>query len=385
MRLYRPETQTQEVQPRMRRSRRALCVALALALGVSSRLGAQRVEQPVTRAPTSGLWRVAPAPASPRARPKVLVYYDLEGMSGVTSLAEAGWVRDSAALERGRVAATRDVLAVLAGLRAAGLDSIGIVDYHGAVDDDVPVTALPPGVTIVSRFVADTVRPGAFDGALFVGMHTGPNGGGFLAHSFMSGLDPRLNGRSVNETEMEAARLGAVGVPVLFVSGDDRLRTELAASMPWIEYVVTKRARDFVTVDTLPTADVARELAAGARRAIERRASARVVHVHVPIAVGLRTFGPAMLGETLAGLPGLTVVGDETRFTAPDVIAAFRGVIAMYRLTAIQFSRTFDRQLRQRPDVRTTADSAWSQFQRAYGALVDSLAATHAQPRPHTP
>lgn len=361
------------------RIRRFWPLCLAFTVGASSLLSAQRVEHLVTQAPTSRLWSIAPAPASPRGRPKVLVYYDLEGMSGVTDLGEAGWVRDSAALQRGRVAATRDVLAVLAGLRAAGIDSIGIVDYHAAVDNDVPVAALPPGVTVVSRFVADTVGASAFDGALFVGMHTGPHGGGFLAHSFMSGLDPRLNGRSVNETEMEAARLGAVGVPVLFVSGDDRLRAELAASMPWIEYVVTKRTRDFLSVDTLPAADVARALSAGARRAIERRSAARVARVHAPITVGLRTFGPAALGETLAGLPGLTVAGEETRFIASDVRAAFHGVIAMYRLAGIQFSRTFDRQLRQRPEVRATADSGWAEFQRDYGALVDSMAGTHVR------
>lgn len=103
------------------------------------------------------------------------------------------------------------------------------------------------------------------------------------------------------------------------------------------------------------------------------------MRVHAPIAVGLRTFGPAALGETLAGFPGLKVVGDETRFTAPDVNTAFRGVIAMYRLAGLQFARTFDRQLRQHPAVRVTSDSAWTTFQRAYGAMVDSLAGTHAQ------
>jgi D-aminopeptidase len=316
----------------------------------------------------------------------VLVYFDLEGMSGVTSLAEAGWVRDSAAIGRGRAAATRDVLAVISGLRAAGIDSIGVVDFHGAGEmDDVAATALPAGVTTVPRAVTDTARPGAFDGVLFVGMHTGPHGGGFLAHSFSSGLDPRLNGRSVNETELETARWADVGVPALFVSGDDRLQMELAASMPWIEYVVTKRARDFLTVDTVPTAVVARNLASGARRAVERRAGAQVARVNVPIAVGLRTFGPAALGESLTGLPGLTVVGDETRFLAPDVKAANRAVIAMYRLAGTQFRRTFDRQLQQRSDMRAVADSTWLRFQRAYGAFVDSVAAVQAQRTPRAP
>jgi D-amino peptidase len=351
---------------------RAVAPLTAAAQGAAARASSADSVS-VSQAPVARLWRLeSPAP-SPRRTPKLLVYYDLEGMSGVTTIAEATWESDSLANARGRAAATRDVLAVLAGLRAAGIDSVGIVDYHGADDGrDVPMNALPKGTYRISRNAVDSLSRGAYDGVLFVGMHTGPNGGGFVAHTMAPSVDVRLNGRSVNESEWEAARWGRIGVPVLFVSGDDRLEAELQSSMPWVEYVTVKHARGFASAETLPWVDVERGLAAAAERAVERRRDARVPHVITPLQVALRTFGPGALGERLAGLPGITVVGAETRFTAADMSTAVTGVESIAGLAMQRFFQRAVGQAASDPAVRAALDRAQVKLNRDYAASMDA-------------
>jgi len=349
---------------------------------------AAAAQSPVTRVPSANdiaanqatldrLWRLESPASSARRMPKLLVYYDLEGMSRVTTLAEATWESGSVANERGRAAATRDVLAVFAGLRSAGIDSVGIVDYHGGDDGrDVVMSALPKGTYRIPRNTVDTLPRGAYDGVLFVGMHTGPNGGGFLAHTMSVSVDVRLNGRSVNESECEAARWGRIGVPVLFVSGDDRLEMELRGSMPWIEFVTVKHARGFASVDTLPLADVERALSDAARRAVERRARARVPRVITPLHVAVRTFGPGALGERLAGLPGLTVVGTETRFTSADISTAVPAVESIAGLATQRFIQRAMSRAASDSAVRAAMDRALVQMNHDYAATMDAAVTT---------
>src|SRR5437868_1116905 len=61
---------------------------------------------------------------------------------------------------------------------------------------------------------------------------------------------------------------GGEGVPVMFVSGDDRLRDDLMPLMPWLKYVVTKDALSPATVALRPVDTVHREMREGAAAAV---------------------------------------------------------------------------------------------------------------------
>ena len=118
-----------------------------------------------------------------------------------------------------------------------------------------------------------------FDVALFVGYHTrAGHPTGTIAHTY-SGLPTltTLQGRPVGESGINALPLGAWGIPVGLVSGDDELARETEAWLPWAEKVIVKSVvsrRSAASVH--PT--VARErVRAGAERrsAGRRRASCR--------------------------------------------------------------------------------------------------------------
>ena len=82
---------------------------------------------------------------------------------------------------------------------------------------------------------------------LAVGMHAKTGSVGFASHTVTIGMGLWMNGRSITETEIVAFSWGRVGVPVIFVSGDDHLQRDLV-TMPWLQFVVTKWATSANTV-----------------------------------------------------------------------------------------------------------------------------------------
>ena len=106
-----------------------------------------------------------------------------------------------------------------------------------------------PGARLLQGQKAWSMVAGAgpdagFGVALFVGYHArAGHPRGTIAHTY-SGRPTatRLNGRLVGETGINAASLGAWGVPVGLVAGDDALAEEVADWLPWAERVVVKDA-----------------------------------------------------------------------------------------------------------------------------------------------
>jgi D-amino peptidase len=111
-----------------------------------------------------------------------------------------------------------------------------------------------------------------FGVALFVGYHArAGHPRGTIAHTYSGRpTETRLNGRLVGETGINAAVLGAWGLPVGLVTGDDALAEEVADWLPWAERVVVKDAAGGSSAASLhpaAAADLIEEGAADGRAA----------------------------------------------------------------------------------------------------------------------
>ncbi|HEX6053180.1 MAG TPA: M55 family metallopeptidase, partial [Gemmatimonadaceae bacterium] len=185
----------------------------------------------------------------------------------------------------GRSSVVNDVNAVVAGLFEAGVAQVDVKNIHGTGGDTlVPRDRLDRRARIVTGERANTAyvmaspnpeQPGgwsvptpAYDAVVTVAMHDKPMSGGFSPHTLGSGISPIIDGRAVTETELVGFNFGTVGIPVIFASGDDRLRSTLADAMPWLEYVVVKRMTAPTDVTPLATDLVRRALQDGAARAV---------------------------------------------------------------------------------------------------------------------
>jgi D-amino peptidase len=174
---------------------------------------------------------------------KLFIAIDLEGICGVVS--EADTAREGAAAQRARAHMRADLDAVLAGCAAAGADEVVVCDAH---DDgrNLDPTGLPASVTLVSGSPA----PGSMleglapdcDAALFVGYH-GRAGtlGAVLEHTWnYKVFSVTVGDLEIGEFGVGALVAGELGVPAVYLSGDDKAAVEAEELVPGIVTTVVK-------------------------------------------------------------------------------------------------------------------------------------------------
>ncbi len=213
---------------------------------------------------------------------KFLVMTDIEGVTGVTTFAQAE------TSEFGRRMLMNDLCAVLGGIRDAGADAV-VYDMHtdGRNIDleqlDVPVVMGKPILSDLWRGVGGE----GFDGMFMVGLHTMQNTGSLLEHSYLREYDTiHLNGILLGEIGMEAALAGEQGIPLKFVSGDDRGCAEGRALIPDLITCAVKRSLTPDTGICLPPEKTAKMLHQAAFDAV--RADIKPFCVKAPYEIVIR-------------------------------------------------------------------------------------------------
>lgn len=306
-------------------------------------------------------WRLVDPASDPSDGIRVLVLHDMEGLSGQDDWRTFDHGRPEYA--RGQELLAADVNAVVDGLFAGGATEVHVVDGHGSgnPEPDLREDLMDERLVRVLRdepFDAyfDLVEPGAYDAVAVVGMHAKTGSRGFASHTYTLGIEFRVNGRPITETELVGLSWGRAGVPVVFASGDDRLAEDLR-TMPWIEYVTVKTATSASTAEPRPPEEARADLRAAARRAIENLADAKAMEVATPVRATLRAVPPAGLGS-LEGVPGVEYDAerDAVGFTAPDMRAAYDGLTALVRVARTPYARLLFEELRTRADGEEILD-----------------------------
>lgn len=305
---------------RRKRSANPLPLLVAgLCLVVSTRAVAQARGAP----PTGWAWR-AVTPASVALR--MLIIYDMEGLSGVDRLGMT-LCTDAAAYAAGQDRLVADVNAVVEGLAAGGVTSIDVIDRHGSGCDgtpDLPNTRLDSRARELdekARSLFARITQNEWDAVALVGAHASPGHDGFLEHVGSFGIERIINGVSVSESEQQALVFGGQGIPVIFASGDDRYAAQMRDRMPWISVVEVKRATSRTTAALRPATDVRAELIAQAKVAVVGRDRAKTLALLPPFTGAYRPVWPNSL-ELLTAIPGLDVSSGEIRVSG----ANWRGV-----------------------------------------------------------
>lgn len=289
---------------------------------------------------------------------RVLVYHDMEGLAGQDDYRTFNYSHPTF-YAKGQEWLAADINAVVEGLFAGGATSVEIVDAHGSGNPspDLIPAKLDTRATQLTRDSSfrqyvDIVEPDRYDAVVAVGMHAKTGSGGFASHTYTLGMDILMNERSITETELVAMSWGRAGVPVIFVSGDDKLAGDLA-TMPWINYVITKHATSASTVRLRDVDSVHAEMRSKAADAVRKLSEAKVMTVNTPVRAALRVVPPASL-TMLRGVPGIALSPDRTQvsFEAPDFLAAYDGVVALIGVARLSYPQV------QAEVVRAHRDSA---------------------------
>lgn len=263
---------------------------------------------------------------------KILLYYDMEGVSGQNIMTSIDFPRPE--YFEARELLTADVNSVIDGLFAGGADSVFVVDGHGSFnpEPDIILDKMDPRAHMLFKkkkfdLYMDLLDENSYDAIVGVAMHSKTGGGGFAAHTINPGSDWILNGMSLSESELFAYSWGRIGVPLIFVSGDDKLADQLAW-MNWLEYVTVKEAKGIDDAILYPLDEVHRNLHDAAQRSINNLNQMKAVKLTEPIEATLRVTSPADL-SILEGIPGVDYHDQSVTFHAASFDEMYNGMRAL--------------------------------------------------------
>jgi D-amino peptidase len=268
---------------------------------------------------------------------RVYISVDMEGVAGVSHGAP------TTRTDSGYPAAVRlmegETNAAIAGAFDGGASEVVVNDSHGSMYNLSPEAIDPRARLVQGRKPLSMVQAAAdsrFHVALLVGYHArAGHPRGTIAHTYTGAPTlTTLDGRPVGEYGINALYLGALGVPVGMVAGDDAVADEVSEWLPWAERVVVKRGVSWQAADSVHPS-VARDLVlAASRQAVERagRGELQPLVLATPISVAI-DFRHAGQADFAAVIPGFSRVGDRgVRYEAADGVEAYRAFLAAVRI-----------------------------------------------------
>jgi D-amino peptidase len=272
---------------------------------------------------------------------KVYISVDMEGIGGVSHSAPTE--RGDAGYPAAVALMVGEANAAIEGAFDGGATEVLVNDSHGQMFNLTPEDLDPRAVLLQGQkpwsMVAGAGPDQGFEVALFVGYHTrAGHPTGTIAHTYSG--EPTLTtlqGRPVNEAGINALPLGAWGVPVGLVCGDDQLALETAAWFPWAERVVVKTAVSRRAAASVHPSVARERVRAGAERAVRRAAAGELELFDVGRPIILEAeYRHALEADYAALVPGTERYGDRgVRVATDDPITAFRAFLAGVRLAGL--------------------------------------------------
>jgi D-amino peptidase len=243
---------------------------------------------------------------------KVFVTVDLEGISGVyaeeqTDPAGAGYAAS-------RQFMRADLDAVLEGCFEAGANEIVVNDSHDK-GSNLSSAGLPAGVSLASGSPSSlsmmTGIDASFDAMLAIGYHAcAGTAAAVLEHTYTYKIfSVAVDGQNVGELAINAAVAGSFGVPVVFVSGDDKVAKEAMAAVAGVHAAVVKYG-DYRTSARLVAPTVAHERIRGGVAAALTAARPNVLDWRGKTLVV--TFSRVSFADVVASCPGVRRLDGRT-------------------------------------------------------------------------
>ena len=221
---------------------------------------------------------------------KVYISADIEGVSGTTTFTEAS--RNEAVYAEFRDQMVRETAAACEGALAAGATEILVKDAHGGANNLI-AAELPRPTQLVRGWSGHPLcmiqeLDTSFDCVLFVGYHARAGAGGNpLSHTLSSSKLHRifLNELPASEFLIHYYAAAMIDVPVVLLTGDEMICSEVYDTDPNIYTVAVKDGRGASTINMHPL-DAAETIRAVSETAV--RNAHRISPGLVPEQINLR-------------------------------------------------------------------------------------------------
>jgi D-amino peptidase len=176
---------------------------------------------------------------------KIFISADIEGVAGV--VVPLHGQPGNTEYEHARRLMTEELNAAIEGAFAGGAVEVLVNDSHGPM-----INILPDLLDPRAELIRGNIKPGgmfaglddSYSGAMCLGYHAAAAEHGVLAHttSSLAFAAIRLNGMAASEAMFYGAYAGAMGVPVVMLSGDDVTERTCGGLFPGAEFVRVKTA-----------------------------------------------------------------------------------------------------------------------------------------------
>lgn len=278
---------------------------------------------------------------------KVYLSVDMEGIAGVAAAEPTR--RADASYPASVELMIGETNAAIVGAFEAGAEEVVVNDSHGEMFNLPPAAIDRRARLLVGTkpwSMVEGADAGGFGVALFVGYHArAGHPKGTLGHTYSPEMTlVTLDGRPVGEYGLNALALGAWGIPVGLVAGDDALAEEVASWLPWAERVVVKRAVSQRAAESVHPEVAATMIREATTRAVARAGGAggpagrddgpRPLRLEPPIR-WTAEFRLPVQADFAAMIPGAVREGDRgLAYASDDPLDAFRAFLAAMRLGA---------------------------------------------------
>ena len=267
---------------------------------------------------------------------RVFISADIEGVAGVvTSLQVSDAARQ---YQEGRELMTDEVNAAIAGAFDGGATDVTVCDSHAAMQNLIPAR-LDERAVLVRGAMRDSLQMEGMDASFQAVFVTGTHGRAGTADAVMDHTwngaviyNLRINGREVNETELNALVAHRFGVPVALVTGDEATLAQTRETLPRAVMVPVKAGRARGAAASVHPKEACRRIRAGAAEAVRTRADIPVPAVPSPLVMEIDYFRTDM-AQTAALVPTVERIGPRTVHVEADPDTMFRiQELIVYRL-----------------------------------------------------
>jgi len=201
---------------------------------------------------------------------------DIEGVAGVVSFTDQGYP-DGRYHDQAKRLLTAEVNAAVEGLAQAGVEDILIIDGHGPggiwFEDLKPPAKLLHGRPLAPAAVRDEISA-QYDACLMIGQHAmagTPTGNLNHTQNSRSVDYYKLNGKPIGEIAQFALHMGALGVPMIFLSGDEAACAEAEALISGIATTAVKRGLSRGSAISLTAEEARRRIRQGVGKAVDEQ------------------------------------------------------------------------------------------------------------------
>ena len=251
---------------------------------------------------------------------KVFISADIEGIATTTSWEEADIYHPSYSPHAGQM--TEEVLAAIAGAKAAGATEIVVKDAHNTGRNIDPVK-MPGGVKLIRGWSGSPYSmvegiDAAFDAAMFIGYHS-PSGrtGNPMSHTkTRNHVYFKINGRLTSEFLLYSYTAAMEGVPTVFLSGDKMLCDDYKDLHPLLITCPVKEGLGSMTKN-YSTEDTIKNIRMLSQKALEQDLKAALIKLPASFEAEIY-FKEHSQAERASYYPGVSKISDNIVTFASD-------------------------------------------------------------------